>query len=73
MLILMAQQIRDPYPTGSNIEVYWVEDNVWYEGVVIDTRVRRERLPGGRRGPTRQIKVEYLADGEHRWHSLHNN
>ena len=36
----------DIYPIGTKIEVYWYLDKVWFEGVVLDTCIRKGMVHG---------------------------
>ena len=56
--IIKARAGTDKYCPclGDVVEVYWVDEKVWYEGEVIDTRERGE------------YRVHYVSDSQKLWH-----
>ena len=65
-----APEPEDPYPVGTNVDVYWTEDKTWFNGTVIDSHVTK-KSKNDNNGSIRNIQVRY-PDGDFT-HSLHNN
>ena len=59
----------DIYPIGTRIEVYWYLDKTWYEGMVIDTCVRKGKVHG-KSIDRREVHVRYYSDGVQLWHAI---
>ena len=62
----------DLWPVGSRVEVYWHVDQMWNEGSVIGSRVKRVMLSGVSTS-VREIWVRYDSDAKELWHALYNN
>ena len=54
---------------GTTVEIYWYMDQVWYRGIVLDTRVRKG-VVHGISIDRREIKVCYESDNQELWHAL---
>ena len=63
------KQPEDPYPVGTNVDVYWTGDKTWFSGTVIDSHVTKKRTDNN--AGIRNIQVRY-PDGDFT-HTLHNN
>ena len=64
--------IADPFPTGTNIEVWWTGDSCFYSATVLTTRTDWHNIKRVRT-LCREIYCDYELDGHMQWHSLHNN
>ena len=66
------EEVEDPYPSGSLVDIWWPGDRQWYSATVLTTRVMEHGAKGSKtRG--REIYADYILDGHMQWHSLHNN
>ena len=59
----------DLYPVGTRVELYWYGDQAWYQGTVIDSKVRKGVVHGVSID-RREIQVIYDADEAKLWHAL---
>ena len=62
----------NPFPTGSNVDVWWPGDKMWYAAKVTDTRIELHKVKGAK-VPCHEVYCVYELDDHEQWHSLHNN
>ena len=62
----------NPYPTGSNVDVWWPGNKAWYRARVTDTRINLHKVKGSM-VPSHEVYCHYEIDDWEQWHSLHNN
>ena len=68
--VSLAPDPPDPFPTGSRVDVFWRDPDIWYTGTITSTNVWRGEK-GKSRNPRRHISITYDVDGVQLVHSLH--
>lgn len=67
-----ANDVDDPFPAGSRVEVWWKGDKAFYRATVLTTRTNCHKIQGIQT-MCREVYCDYDLDGHMQWHSLHNN